>query len=314
MKSLISDRLSFSKSINIYDSLFSGQSFIWNKKQAFDGYYSCCIEDNILFLKQVNHNTVDILSTSTKLRGLPIREFIEHYFTIDIDNNGLFSNSFSKNYPVIRALIDQYLSIKILRQDPFETLITFMCAQGIGMHLIRRQVSLIAENYGEHFMVELDEDRMNFHGFPKPSSLAAADIETLKRCTNNNSIRAANIIAVSKAVDSGVLDLSLLASNSSSCETIRATLCVYNGIGLKIADCIALFGLGRFSAFPIDTHVRQFMGEWFHCKGAGKTLTERNYLLLQDQARQLLDPELAGYAGHILFHSWRKEIRKLNTF
>ena len=86
------------------------------------------------------------------------------------------------------------------------------------------------------------------------------------------------------------------------------------GIGFKIADCIALFGLGRFDAFPIDTHVRQYLGKWFNSRTALRSLTPANYLILDAEARTFLNPELAGYGGHILFHCWRKEVKKLHSF
>jgi len=89
---------------------------------------------------------------------------------------------------------------------------------------------------------------------------------------------------------------------------------VHSGIGLKIADCIALFGLGRFDAFPIDTHVKQYLWEWFGIEEARHSLTEKNYRILQEKARAILGAEYAGYAGHILFHCWRKEVKKMKAF
>jgi N-glycosylase/DNA lyase len=218
------------------------------------------------------------------------------------------------DHPDLAPLIEDYLSIKILRQFPFETMITFMCAQGIGMPIIRRQVALISEKFGDRSTVLINGKLRSFFSFPSPSRLAEADPELLASCTNNNRTRAANIIAVSKAVMEKRLDLDMLGAGTGSSEAIRHELCLNRGIGLKIADCIALFGFGRFSAFPIDTHVRQYLGKWFMIREADRSLTERNYLFIQEQACRILIPEYAGYAGHILFHCWRKEIRQLKTF
>ncbi|MEI6640380.1 MAG: Fe-S cluster assembly protein HesB, partial [Chlorobium sp.] len=74
------------------------------------------------------------------------------------------------------------------------------------------------------------------------------------------------------------------------------------------------FGLGRFDAFPIDTHVKQYLATWFNSTTALRPLTPARYLLLDAEARTFLNPELAGYAGHILFHCWRKEVKKLRSF
>ena len=201
-----------------------------------------------------------------------------------------------------------------MRQDPFEIMVTFMCAQGIGMHLIRRQVEMIAQRYGEELVFETDSGPLRLYSFPTPSNLASADVNELALCTNNNRIRAANIIAMSRSFESGAMALACVRSGDCSLDTLRDSLCVHSGIGMKIADCIALFGLGRFDAFPIDTHVKQYLWEWFGIEAAQRTLTEKNYLYLQDEARRILGTELTGYAGHILFHCWRKEIRKMKAF
>ena len=97
-------------------------------------------------------------------------------------------------------------------------------------------------------------------------------------------------------------------------DELRRTLSENSGIGFKIADCIALFGLGRFDAFPIDTHVKQYLGAWFNSPTALRPLSPASYLMMDAEARTFLKPEFAGYAGHILFHCWRKEIKKLRSF
>ncbi|NTW64095.1 MAG: Fe-S cluster assembly protein HesB, partial [Chlorobiaceae bacterium] len=66
--------------------------------------------------------------------------------------------------------------------------------------------------------------------------------------------------------------------------------------------------------FPVDTHVRQYLAAWFHLPEAFRELSPHNYLLLQQQAQRIFNPDLAGYAGHILFHCWRKAVRGMNRF
>ena len=117
-----------------------------------------------------------------------------------------------------------------------------------------------------------------------------------------------------RGVAEGKIDLAYLGNPQLPLSELRNTLCKNGGIGYKIADCIALFGLGRFDAFPIDTHVKQYLGEWFSSATALQSLTPRRYLALDAEARTFLKPELAGYAGHLLFHCWRKEIKGLRTF
>ena len=300
--------------ISIKDILFSGQSFLWNV-HAFDKDYYCSIIDSSpVFIKQLSGNEIEINSTRNEFYGVPLHEFIRTYFSLDIDTCNVFPETFLLSHPELWKLLEEYFPLRILRQDPFETMIMFMCAQGIGMHLIRKQVAMLTENYGEAIPVTFKGKSLVLHNFPTPQRLAAADPFTLSRCTNNNRLRAANIISASRRIVEGSIDLDSLRNKQMPLDELRLTLSQNSGIGFKIADCIALFGLGRFDAFPIDTHVRQYLGTWFKSAAALRSLSPATYLMMDAEARTLLNPEFAGYAGHILFHCWRKEIKKLRSF
>lgn len=300
--------------ISIKDILFSGQSFLWNL-HAFDKDYYCSIIDSSpVFIKQLSGNEIEINSTRNEFYGVPLHEFIRTYFSLDIDTCNVFPETFLLSHPELWKLLEEYFPLRILRQDPFETMIMFMCAQGIGMHLIRKQVAMLTENYGEAIPVTFKGKSLVLHNFPSPQRLAAADPFTLSRCTNNNRLRAANIISASRRIAEGSIDLDSLRNKQMPLDELRLTLSQNSGIGFKIADCIALFGLGRFDAFPIDTHVRQYLGTWFKSAAALRSLSPATYLMMDAEARTLLNPEFAGYAGHILFHCWRKEIKKLRSF
>lgn len=300
--------------LDLKQTLFSGQSFTWNFSALHSEYYVNIIDKTIIILREFETGIIEILSNRKQINGLPINEFIFRYFSLEIDEIKVFSPELKNEFPEVWRLVKPYESVRVLRQDPFEIMVTFMCAQGIGMHLIRRQVSMIAEHYGEKHVLDTEKGPMVLHGFPTPAALASAKVDELARCTNNNRIRAANIIQMARSFESGKLALACVSSGECDLETLRETLCAHSGIGLKIADCIALFGLGRFDAFPIDTHVKQYLWEWFGIEVASKSLTEKNYRIMQDEARKILGNEYAGYAGHMLFHCWRKEVKKMTSF
>jgi len=300
--------------VSIKDTLFSGQSFLWNLYDFEDYYYTSVIDSIPLFIRQISMNEFEVCSPHYEIDGIPLPIFLYNYFSLDIDTNNVFPEHFLRLYPELWGLVKKYFPLRILRQDLFETMITFMCAQGIGMHLIRKQVSMIAETYGERITVTFKGKDIVLHGFPTPERLAAADPFTLSRCTNNNRIRASNIIAASRSIAEGSIDLDSLRNREIPLDELRNTLAQNSGIGYKIADCIALFGLGRFDAFPIDTHVKQYLGTWFNSTTALRSLNPATYLIMDAEARTLLKPEFAGYAGHMLFHCWRKEIKKLRSF
>jgi N-glycosylase/DNA lyase len=300
--------------LNIAYTLYSGQTFLWNNYNNHDTYHSSIIKSVPIIINQISEYELNVYSEEKSVGGLSLHDFIHHYFTLDINTYTVFPDGFSRLYPEIWKLLDNYFSVRIMRQDPFETMISFMCAQGIGMHLIRKQVAMLVQNYGKKRSVLFGGREIILHHFPSPERLAAADLIDLSRCTNNNRLRARNIIKVSQEVAEGGIDLDYLCDRQLPLSELRRMLCLNEGIGYKIADCIALFGLGRFDAFPIDTHVKQYLGKWFNSTTALRTLNPRSYLALDVEARAILNSDLAGYAGHILFHCWRKEIKKLHSF
>lgn len=313
---MILDKYSILRSndaINIEDTLYSGQSFLWNRINGHEHCFSSIIQGTPIVISQLDDEIIRVYSPDDGIGGASLPERLRTYLTMDIDNRNLFDDRFIKRYPVVAALVKEYSGLKLLRQDPFETTITFMCAQGIGMTLIRRQIALLCERFGTPCTMEFRGQKHRLYRFPDPASLAAAPVPVLQGCTNNNYRRAVNIKRVAGAAASGRLDFGKLGSGELPLERLRETLCGFEGIGPKIADCIALFGLGRFDAFPIDTHVRQYLAEWFGIRTASNALTEKNYLRLQEDIRTILKPELSGYAGHLLFHCWRRKIRHLRT-
>ena len=311
---MLCELITTSKKIDINGTLFSGQSFLWNNIGNSKDYYGILINKEPVIMRQLSENDLEIYTTSNNINGLNISDFIYQYFTLDIDANAIFSDGFSRLYPELWKLLTKYFSVRIMRQDPFETMISFMCAQGIGMHLIRKQVSMLLQNYGEKRSVSFLGQEIILNQFPSPQRLAEADPLALSNCTNNNRLRALNIIKVSRGVAEGRIKLDYLSDRRLPLSELRSILCQNSGIGYKIADCIALFGLGRFDAFPIDTHVKQYLGKWFNSTTALRSLSPATYLALDREARTILKPDLAGYAGHILFHCWRREIKGLRTF
>ena len=306
--------IKLNKTINVKQSLFSGQSFLWEIGNGNYEYYSSIIDNVPIIIRQISENTLEVVSGSKSIESLLINDFIISYFSNDIETNLIFQESFKIRYPDLYRIIMGYFSLRILRQNPYETMISFMCAQGIGMHLIRKQISMLKNTYGEKTSITFSGKEVILYSFPTPERLAAADPFVLSTCTNNNKIRATNIVRAAQGVADGRINLQTLCDPTIPLADLRNTLCQNSGIGFKIADCIALFGLGRFDAFPIDTHVRQYLGSWFNSKTALSSLTPANYLMLDAEARTFLNPELAGYGGHILFHCWRKEVKKLQSF
>ncbi|MBM3423412.1 MAG: DNA-3-methyladenine glycosylase 2 [Chlorobi bacterium] len=299
--------------VSVHDTLFSGQTFRWEMYRSHYPYYVSVIHGSPIIIKSMDTLGLSIYSDRDELGGLPLSKWAEYYLSLDINERVIMEPVFRFLHRDIALLVQDFYGLKVLRQDPFETAVTFMCAQGIGMPIIRRQIGEICRVFGDPVSFTFEGTRHTNYAFPSPERIASAHSEDLRICTNNNCRRAVNVRKMAEAVASGELDFRKLASPDRSLDSIRDELCRNDGIGPKIADCIALFGLGRFDAFPIDTHVRQYLLEWFGLKRAAMPLTVNNYMELQREIRSVINPEIAGYAGHLLFHCWRRRVKGLNT-
>jgi len=134
--------------------------------------------------------------------------------------------------------------IRILRQDKWEALCSFIISQRNNIPRIKGIVSTLCRLFGE----TLEFDGKTHYTFPSAATLATLSEESLApiRC----GYRAAYIIGAAGAVASGGLDLDKLSRSTT--ENARSTLKTLRGVGDKVADCVLLFGLGMLDAFPMD--------------------------------------------------------------
>ncbi len=142
--------------------------------------------------------------------------------------------------------------IRILKQDLWEMIVTFLISQQNNIVRIRRCIQNICEAYGE--------EKTNNHGevyyaFPKPEALAGLDEDALKAC--NLGYRSKYVVRAARSVISGEIDLE--AVRQMSYKKAREELLKLFGVGEKVADCIGLFALHHLQAFPMDTHMIQAM-------------------------------------------------------
>ncbi|MGO5549525.1 DNA-3-methyladenine glycosylase family protein [Lachnospiraceae bacterium LCP19S3_B12] len=178
------------------------------------------------------------------------------YFDLDTD------------YQSIRKKIDSgdsYLAcaaefgkgIRILRQDLWEMVITFIISQQNHIKRIRRIIGLLCEKYGERRRCPESSqgDRRFYDTFPGPERLAAAGLEELREC--NLGYRARYVKETAEQILKGDVILEEIAGLEYPAAKQELLRCC--GVGSKVADCICLFGLHMLQAFPVDTHIRQIL-------------------------------------------------------
>jgi N-glycosylase/DNA lyase len=175
----------------------------------------------------------------------------KRYFDIDTDYSEIISSiDTNDNYLVSAAEYGN--GIRILRQDLWEMVISFIISQQNNIKRIRKCINLICEKYGEK---KVSDKGVEYYDFPTPESLAGATIEDLFDC--NLGYRSRYIHETANAIYHNEIDLESLFDMDYA--TARKQLLKLCGIGVKVADCICLFALHKTEAFPIDTHINKVL-------------------------------------------------------
>ncbi len=215
---------------------------------------------------------------------------VRRYFRLDEDVAPIH-DALRAEGDVMARLVAKYGGMRLLRQDPWECLVAYICSRNNTIEGITRIVEALAREYGRP--LELDGVRLN--AFPSPDRLADAGEARLERQAPGLR-RAATIAAVARDVASGYLDLDALSR--FRLRQARSLLMSYDSIGPKIADCVCLFALGQTEAFPVDGNVGAAIERHYR-----KTYTPGapNAGLLH-WARERFG-EHAGYASQLLFQN-----------
>lgn len=156
----------------------------------------------------------------------------------------------------LRGAMERFPGLRILRQEPDEALLAFLCSSNKQIIQIRRMVAALAEKLG-------DPIAPGFHALPAWDALARADEPTLRAC--GLGYRAAFIRGTAQrlAGDDGWHR----GMGGASTEEVEARLAELPGVGPKVAACVALFGLGRLDAFPVDTWIGKVLAEGYRLDG-----------------------------------------------
>ncbi|SEA11357.1 N-glycosylase/DNA lyase [Lachnospiraceae bacterium NK3A20] len=227
----------------------SGQCFRWEKTGA--QAYRIIAGKDCLYIAALGDGRFELDCTEEEFR-----DRWRDYFDL------------TENYRGIRERIDKGLDpflweaakaeqgIRILRQDPWETLISFIISQNRNIPAIRRSVAMLSESCGEK---HLDSRGREYYAFPDPETIAELPDEALTACKLG--YRSKYVHAAAEAVAAGKINLeSLLFSNEEI--TIKALTGLY-GVGVKVANCVSLYGLHHINAFPVDVWVKRILSEQY---------------------------------------------------
>ena len=269
---------------NLKYTLESGQSFRWNRVE--DAYYGV-VEGRILKLsaaEEGQHGITLSVASSAPEDAAQLTAFLRHYLDIERDVPSILSAVDTDAY--IHRAIQQLWGMRILNQELWETLASFILSQNNNVPRIRGIIRRLSERFGEKLTLESYVD----YSFPTAATLAAAEIDEFLAC--GTGYRAGYLKGAAQAVVSG--ELSLPELKRLPYPEAKRELMQRKGIGEKVADCICLFSLGHLEALPIDVWI--------------KRIFETLYLRRQATPREIRDfardyfGEGVGYAQQYLFH------------
>ncbi|SFB20555.1 N-glycosylase/DNA lyase [Acetitomaculum ruminis DSM 5522] len=177
------------------------------------------------------------------------------YFDLDTDYS-LYKNSVDKNDIFLQEAIKYGYGIRILRQELWETTISFIISQRKSIPAIKSAIESLSASFGSPIYYK-DEV---FYAFPTPKQLAISSLEELSK--HGLGYRDKYIHQLSNNVSSGEFDLDK-AKNLNYDDAFKFLTSIY-GIGTKIANCIALFSLHKIEAFPIDVWIKRILEDEYN--------------------------------------------------
>ena len=226
---------------NIFHTFECGQCFRWNYENdgfsgvAFGKYLHICQNGN------------DVIFKDTSIDDF--NRIWRNYFDFDRDYEKIKAELSRDD--VLKNAISFGGGIRILNQDAFECLISFIISASNNIPRIKKIIELLCLNFGEKITVKGNI----YYKFPTADVLSSLSLEDL--AVIRAGFRDKYILSAAKAVKSGQLDLDAL--KNASFDYAKSQLLRLSGVGEKVASCILLFGLGKTEGFPVDVWVKRIM-------------------------------------------------------
>lgn len=224
-----------------------GQCFRW-KKQS-DGSYTGVIKQGVINVNKQGKNVIICGSFDDDFESI-----CRQYFDLDRDYSKI-KNELCKNDDNMKLASKYGYGIRILNQDPWEMIISFIISAANNIPRISKTIDNISKSYGKEVVFNGE----NYYLFPTPSELSKASISELREL--NLGFRDKYVYEATKKVVDGELNIDKLLEMDTL--SAKKELMKVPGIGAKVADCILLFSMGRMESFPVDTWIKKVMSELY---------------------------------------------------
>ncbi len=286
---MTTSRLAVDQPFDLVASLESGQAHRWAyPKAGDDGWYTGVIRGDLVRIRQTNE-VVEFQCAPSPAADMATR--LASYFRLDDDIEAIYADI--NRDPRVAEMVERYPGLRVLRTEPWECLVAFICSANNNIQRIHHMMETISEAFGSPVSL----NGCTRYTFPQPADLVEAGEMELRRL--GLGFRAPYVHLASVAVLEGRLDLDALIEMPYL--EAKAVLMERRGIGSKIADCIAVFSLEKLEAFPIDVWVRRALAEWYF---PGQKAPPDRVML--EWAMEHFG-RYGGYAQQYLFHGRRLE-------
>ena len=277
------------KTFNMKDIFECGQCFRWNEQE--DGSYTGIWKENVVNIKKEGQ---DYIFTGICKSG-NLEEEIKEYFDLNRDYEKI-KKELSKIDENMKNSIKYGEGIRILNQDLWETIISFIISANNNIPRIKGIIERLSKEYGK----KLEFNGKENYAFPTPEQLKDVTVEEYRKL--GLGFRDIRLYETTKMIIDGKVNLKQLEQNPNTME-VREKLLTLSGVGPKVADCILLFStLKRFEVFPIDVWVRRVMNDLYI---QNEDETKVNKKQIENLAKEKFG-DLAGLAQQYLFY-WRRE-------
>jgi len=271
--------------IDVENSINSGQVFLWKKNET--NWYGINGQDILQIDKNGKINSYQNLKIDFFRKSDDIEKIIK---------------SISKD-KTVKMAVKKYQGLRILRQDPFQCLISFIVSSNSNIPKIKYCLENISKKFGKKTKFQNQE----FFLFPKPEKLAKASISEITGCGvgyRAKFLKESAKMAVLKKIDFEYL-------KKCNYQEAKESICQIPGVGNKVADCVMLFSLDKLEAVPLDRWIIRILEKYYLKKFeiATKTVTEKQYNILHEKIVNHFGP-YAGYAQQFLFKMERENYQK----
>ena len=262
-----------------------GQCFRWNKEA--DGSYTGVFGNNVINVKKEKSNIVFFGVCEENIKTI-----CTEYFDLNTDYEKIKDNLSSID-DYLKNSIQYGQGIRILKQDLWETLISFIISANNNIPRIKTIIERISENYGN----KIKFGEKTYYTFPRPEMLANTTVQDFRKL--GLGFRDVRVYETVQKTLKKEINLSRL-EKEDNIELLKEQLLKIPGVGPKVADCIMLFSLKKYNVFPVDVWVKRVIAELYY---ENKEQTPKE---IQKFAKKQYG-DLAGLAQQYLFY-WRRNL------